>query len=92
MDKTDERLKKWVVVTQVGPYDGPFSKNVITWKLKHRKDLLVWHEGPNKKLRAHVGDYVSNIVTKGKNKRGEYLVDYNKTYQVIHKMQTELKL
>lgn len=92
MNTISERQKRWNVYMQVGPYDGPFSKNIITWKLRHKKDVMVWHEGPNKKLRANIGDYVSNIVTKGKNKKGEYIVDYKRTFQIIHKMQTELKL
>ncbi len=51
------------VVTNIStPYDGPFSKNIITYTLERGSQMIYWHEGPNKKLDAKIGDLIENIV------------------------------
>jgi NTP pyrophosphatase (non-canonical NTP hydrolase) len=51
------------VVTNISvPYDGPFSNNIITYTLERGRQIIYWHEGPNKKLDAKVGDLIENIV------------------------------
>lgn len=55
--------KNTYVVTNISaPYDGPFSKNIITYTLEQGKKVIYWHEGPNKKLQAHIGDLVQDII------------------------------
>lgn len=62
----------YVIKQKRGPYNGPFSKNIITYFLVNKDgDLIMWHEGPNKALNAEVGDIVSGIILKENN-----VVDY----------------
>lgn len=52
----------YVVTNISAPYDGPFSNNIITYTLERGREMIYWHEGPNKKLGAKVGDLIENIV------------------------------
>jgi hypothetical protein len=55
----DNRI--WKVKTTIGPYDGPFAQGIITHILISGGVEKFWHEGPNKKLNAEVGDYISGL-------------------------------
>jgi len=57
--KMSNRL--WKVVAAIGPYDGPHADNITTYKLSSSGVDIFWHQGPNKKLNAEVGDVVYGI-------------------------------
>jgi NTP pyrophosphatase (non-canonical NTP hydrolase) len=74
------------MVTDInGPYDGPFSKDIITYTLINGNHIIHWHEGPNKKLGAKVGDVVSNIVL-----HDDGVIDYKKSNVKIVRSQLEM--
>jgi hypothetical protein len=76
---------KAVVKSIIGPYDGPFEKNIITYKLSIGLNEIVWHENgyrPMNNLDIKVGDVLSGLVLNG-NKP-----NYNKSIIV----NTQLKL
>ena len=46
-----------------GPYDGPFSSNIISFFLTAEDGTkAVWHQGPNKALNCKKGDSISGII------------------------------
>jgi hypothetical protein len=77
---------EYIVRAKKGPYDGPFSKNIITYFLENNKgETIKWHEGPNKSFNAEIGDIVTGIFVKDDN-----VIDYrNSNIQIIIK---QLKL
>lgn len=74
------------MVTDInGPYDGPYSKDIITYTLMNGNNVIHWHEGPNKKLGAKVGDVVSDIVL-----HDDGIIDYKKSNVKIVRKQLEM--
>ena len=58
---------KYRVVKIMGPYNGPYAKNIITYFMEcQNRQLVQWHEGPNKKLDAKVSDVLEGIVLNDK--------------------------
>ena len=59
---------KAVIKSIIGPYDGPYEKNIITYKLNIGLNDVIWHENgkrPMKDLRLKVGDVINGIVLNG---------------------------
>jgi hypothetical protein len=78
---------KAVVKSIIGPYDGPFEKNIITYKLNIGLNEIVWHENgyrPMNNLDIKVGDVLSGLVLNG-NKP-----NYNKSIIVNTQLKLEL--
>ena len=66
---------RYTVRGKKGPYDGPFTKSIITYFLEDDNGKTIfWHEGPNKKLNAEIGDVITGLVV-----RDDDVVDYNKS-------------
>ena len=58
---------KYRVIKILGPYNGPYAKNIITYFMEDQERKLVqWHEGPNKILGAAVADVLEGIVLNDK--------------------------
>lgn len=56
---------KAVVKSVIGPYDGPFEKNIITYKLNIGLNDVIWHENgrrPLRNLSLKVGDVISGLI------------------------------
>lgn len=56
---------KAVIKQIIGPYDGPFEKNILTYKLNIGLNEVIWHENgkrPMKNLRLKVGDVLDGLV------------------------------
>jgi hypothetical protein len=76
---------KAIVKSIIGPYDGPFEKNITTYKLSIGLNEIIWHENgyrPINNLDIKVGDVLTGLVLNG-NKP-----NYNKSIIV----NTQLKL
>jgi len=76
-----------VIKSIIGPYDGPFEKNIITYKLNVGLDDVVWHENgkrPMKNLEVKVGDVISGLVLNGDKP------DYRKSKIVNEQLKLEL--
>jgi hypothetical protein len=78
---------KAIIKSIIGPYDGPFEKNIITYKLNIGLNCLIWHENGKRSmsnLKLKVGDVISGIVLK------DNKIDYSKSK--ITKTQLNLEL
>lgn len=87
VEESNESSVNYLVTDVNGPYDGPFSKDIITYTLNNNGTEINWHEGPNKKLGAKVGDIVSNIVL-----RDDGVIDYANSKVKIVRSQLEMPL
>lgn len=59
---------KAIIKAIIGPYDGPYEKNIITYKLNIGLNEVTWHENgkrPMSKLKFNVGDTISGLVLNG---------------------------
>lgn len=59
---------KAVVKSIIGPYDGPFEKNILTYKLNIGFNEIVWHENgkrPLKDLQLKIGDVIDGLILNG---------------------------
>jgi len=54
----DEEYK---IIQRIGPYDGPYEKNIITYVLKSKYKRVAWHEKPNRKMPFNVGDVIKGL-------------------------------
>ena len=61
------------VINIIGPYNGPYENNLLTYKIKLSKgNIIVWHEnGVRGFPLAYRGDFVEGLVLK-KNKTIDY--------------------
>jgi hypothetical protein len=49
----------------IGPYDGPFEKNIITYKLNIGLNEITWHENgkrPLKNINLKLGDVIDGLI------------------------------
>jgi len=56
---------KAIIKSIIGPYDGPYEKNIITYYLNIGLNSVIWHENgkrPMKDLKLKVGDVIDGIV------------------------------
>lgn len=59
---------KAIVKTIIGPYDGPYEKNIITYKLKVGLNEITWHENgkrPMKNIKLKIGDVIDGLELNG---------------------------
>lgn len=50
------------ILNKIGPYDGPYEKNIITYKLKlYSGDIIAWHENGRRGLDAEIGDIITGL-------------------------------
>jgi hypothetical protein len=59
---------KAIVKLIIGPYDGPFEKNIITYKLSLGLNDVTWHENGSRSMSGldiKVGDVLSGLVLNG---------------------------
>lgn len=78
---------KAVIKKIIGPYDGPFEKNIITYKLNIGLNEITWHENgkrPLKNFKLKVGDVISGLVLK------EDKPDYKKSKIINTQLTLEL--
>lgn len=48
---------KGIISKKIGPYDGPHTKGMITFKIQTKNGLLTWHEDGTRGLKdAKVGE------------------------------------
>lgn len=54
---------KGVIIKKIGPYSGPFEKNLITYKIKlENKNIITWHENGKRNFpNLKQGDIVDGI-------------------------------
>ena len=65
--------KEYKVLQKIGPYDGPYQKNLVTFILLSKSKRVAWHEKPGRKFPYNKGDVVTGIALKGDN------IDYKKS-------------
>ncbi len=78
---------KAIVKSIIGPYDGPYEKNIITYHLNIGLNNVIWHENgkrPIKDLKLKVGDVIDGIILNN-NK-----VDYKNSKIVKTQLKLEL--
>jgi hypothetical protein len=78
---------KAVVKLIIGPYDGPFEKNITTYKLSLGLNDITWHENgsrPMSELNIKVGDVITGLVLNGNRP------DYKKSKIVKTQLNLEL--
>lgn len=59
---------KATIKSIIGPYDGPYEKNIITYKLNIGLNEITWHENGKRSMnnmRLKVGDTISGLVLNG---------------------------
>ena len=64
---------EYKVLQKIGPYDGPYQKNLVTYILLSKSKRVAWHEKPGRKFPYNKGDVVTGIALKGGN------IDYKKS-------------
>lgn len=53
---------KAIVRNKIGPYDGPYEKNITTYKLEVAdQKIVVWHENGKRGLDANKGDIIIGL-------------------------------
>jgi len=51
-----------LIINKIGPYNGPYENNIITYKLKVAGDnIITWHENGKRGLTAQVGDTILGL-------------------------------
>lgn len=54
-----------IVKSITGPYNGPYEKNIITYKLNIGLNNVTWHENgkrPLRNIKLEVGDVIDGLV------------------------------
>ena len=64
-----------IIFNIIGPYDGPFQKNIITYKLRIKSgDLIAWHENGARGFinNARTGDWIDGLELTPERNRPSY--------------------
>jgi hypothetical protein len=59
---------KAIIKSIIGPYDGPYEKNITTYKMDIGSNNVIWHENgkrPLKNSNLKVGDVIEGLVLNG---------------------------
>ncbi len=78
---------KAIVKDVIGPYDGPYEKNIITYKIETGSKYVIWHENGKRSLRnlkLKVGDVIEGLILNGDKP------DYRKSKIVNTQLKLEL--
>lgn len=72
------------IINKIGPYNGKFCNNIVTYKLKNISDnkIYAWHSGPNKIIDFEVGDILIDI----------YLINEKINYKKSNPKKNQLEL
>jgi len=52
-----------IIIEKIGPYDGPYENNLITYKIKIGDGrIIAWHENGKRGLIASKGDVIKGLI------------------------------
>jgi len=52
----------WKIINKIGPYNGPFEKNITTFKLKNAYgNIVAYHAKQNRPFNFEIGDIITGV-------------------------------